>query len=118
MVRRNSVRDGERRRVPLADAPVRPSYLYGSKEYQEQAEELIAMSAALTDKQKMISEYWSDGPNSEQPPGHWALFARFVSARDHHPHPRQSSTAGGLEVVSADVSLSRRLKRKGYFAHH
>src|SRR5450755_1709026 len=26
--------------------------------------------------------------------------------------------AGGLEVVSADVSLSRRLKRKGYFAHH
>ena len=66
----------------------------------------------------MISEYWSDGPNSEQPPGHWALFARFVSARDHHPHPRQSSTAGGLEVVSADVSLSRRLKRKGYFAHH
>jgi uncharacterized protein DUF6851/vanadium-dependent haloperoxidase-like protein len=57
---------------------------YGSKEYQEQAEELIAMSAALTDKQKMISEYWSDGPNSEQPPGHWALFAQFVSARDHH----------------------------------
>jgi|HubBroStandDraft_4_1064222.scaffolds.fasta_scaffold03162_3 hypothetical protein len=62
---------------------------YGSKEYQEQAEELIAMSAALSGKQKMISEYWSDGPNSEQPPGHWALFAQFVSARDHHPHPRQ-----------------------------
>jgi len=57
---------------------------YGSREYQEQAEELVAMSAALTDKQKMISEYWSDGPNSEQPPGHWALFAQFVSARDHH----------------------------------
>jgi hypothetical protein len=57
---------------------------YGSREYQEQAEELVAMSAALTDKQKMISEYWSDGPNSEQSPGHWALFAQFVSARDHH----------------------------------
>jgi hypothetical protein len=57
---------------------------YGSKEYQEQAEELVAMSAGLTDKQKMISEYWSDGPNSEQPPGHWALFAQFVSERDHH----------------------------------
>jgi len=57
---------------------------YGSKEYQEQAEELIAMSAGLTDKQKMIAEYWSDGPNSEQPPGHWALFAQWVSERDHH----------------------------------
>lgn len=56
---------------------------YGSKEYQEQAHELVEISAGLTDRQKMITEYWSDGPNSEQPPGHWALFAQFVSARDH-----------------------------------
>jgi uncharacterized protein DUF6851/vanadium-dependent haloperoxidase-like protein len=58
--------------------------IYGSSEYQEQAEELVQISAGLTDKQKMISEYWSDGPNSEQPPGHWSLFAQFVSDRDHH----------------------------------
>ncbi len=57
---------------------------YGSKEYQEQAEELVAISAGLTDKQKMIAEYWSDGPNTEQPPGHWALFAQWISQRDHH----------------------------------
>src|ERR1700722_4347217 len=57
---------------------------FGSQEYRQQAEELVAMSAALTDRQKMIAEYWSDGPNSEQPPGHWALFAQFVSQRDHH----------------------------------
>jgi hypothetical protein len=57
---------------------------YGSKEYQEQALELFAISAGLTDRQKMIAEYWSDGPNSVQPPGHWALFAQFVSTRDHH----------------------------------
>src|SRR5712692_9826394 len=44
---------------------------YGSLEYQQQAEELVDLSAGLTDRQKMISEYWSDGPNSEQPPGHW-----------------------------------------------
>jgi hypothetical protein len=57
---------------------------YGSKEYREQAEELVEISAGLTDRQKMIAEYWSDGPNSEQPPGHWALFAQYVSARDRH----------------------------------
>jgi hypothetical protein len=57
---------------------------YGSKEYQQQADELVAIGAGLTDKQKMASEYWSDGPRSEQPPGHWALFAQFVSERDHH----------------------------------
>lgn len=58
--------------------------LYGSTEYQRQAEELVTISAGLTDREKMISEYWSDGPNSEQPPGHWALFAQWVSARDRH----------------------------------
>lgn len=57
---------------------------YGSKEYQEQAEELVALSAGLTDREKMISEYWNDGLNTEQPPGHWAMFAQFVSQRDHH----------------------------------
>ena len=57
---------------------------YGSEEYQAQAEELIQLSANLTDREKMISEYWSDGPDSEQPPGHWMLFAQWVSARDHH----------------------------------
>jgi hypothetical protein len=58
--------------------------LYGASAFQEQAEELIRLSAELTDKQKMIAEYWADGPNSELPPGHWNLFAQFVSARDHH----------------------------------
>jgi hypothetical protein len=57
---------------------------YGSTEYREEAEELIALSAGLTDRQKMIAEYWNDGPNTEQPPGHWALFAQWVSQRDHH----------------------------------
>jgi hypothetical protein len=57
---------------------------YGSREYREQAEELVTISADLTDEQKMIAEYWSDGPNSEQPPGHWALFAQWISQRDHH----------------------------------
>lgn len=32
----------------------------------------------------MIAEYWADGPKSELPPGHWDLFAQFVSRRDGH----------------------------------
>jgi hypothetical protein len=57
---------------------------YGSPEYLAQAQALIDLSAALTDEQKMIAEYWADGPRSELPPGHWNLFAQFVSRRDHH----------------------------------
>jgi hypothetical protein len=57
-------------------------YRYGSPEYRRQAEELVTISANLTDRQKMIAEYWSDGPDTVQPPGHWAQFAQLVSARD------------------------------------
>lgn len=57
---------------------------YGTKAFLDENLELVAMSASLTDKQKMIAEYWADGPNSELPPGHWDLFAQFVSQRDQH----------------------------------
>jgi len=57
---------------------------FGSAEYIAQARDLLHLSAGLTDEQKMIAEYWADGPHSELPPGHWNLFAQFVSRRDHH----------------------------------
>jgi len=55
---------------------------YGSAEYLAQAQALIDLSAGLTDEQKMIAEYWADGPRSELPPGHWNLFAQQVAHRD------------------------------------
>jgi hypothetical protein len=58
---------------------------------------LLELSAGLTDEQKMIAEYWADGPRSELPPGHWDLFAQFVSRRDHHGPQKHG--------VDADVKL-------------
>ena len=69
----------------------------GSRAFESQAGALLALSAALTDEQKMIAEYWADGPHSELPPGHWNLFAQFVSRRDHHGAHRHG--------VEADVKL-------------
>jgi hypothetical protein len=71
---------GDELRPVLEPGPAR----YGSKEYEQQVADIVKISAGLTDRQKMISEYWSDGPNSVQPPGHWALFAQYVSVRDSH----------------------------------
>jgi len=59
-------------------------FKYATPEYREQAEELVTLSAGLTDREKMIAEYCSDGPGSDQAPGHWLRFAQFVSKRDHH----------------------------------
>lgn len=63
--------------------PVAPPQ-YPSRRYLEEVAEMLTLSAGLTDRQKTIAEYWADGPNTETPPGHWNLFAQFVSARDRH----------------------------------
>jgi hypothetical protein len=52
--------------------------------YRQQAEELIRLSAGLTDREKVIAEYWADGPSTVLPPGHFNLFAQWVSLRDGH----------------------------------
>jgi hypothetical protein len=65
----------------------RPSVLpnqYPFGGYEKEVEQAIKYSASLTDEEKMIAEYWADGPNSEFPPGHWCLFGAAVSHRDHH----------------------------------
>jgi hypothetical protein len=70
---------------------------YGSPEFLSQARALLDLSAGLTDGQKMIAEYWADGPRSELPPGHWNVIAQFVSRRDH-----RGDHAHGVEL---DVKL-------------
>ena len=49
---------------------------------QAEVDEMVRLSAGLTDEQKVIAEYWADGPGSELPPGHWMRFAEFCSRRD------------------------------------
>jgi hypothetical protein len=48
------------------------------KEFREQAQEILDISACLTDEQKMIAEYWADGPGTFTPPGHWCEIAQYV----------------------------------------
>ena len=66
-------------------APKEPNfYPKDAAQYLKQAKQILGYSANLTDREKVIAEYWADGPSSELPPGHWTLFAEVVSARDHH----------------------------------
>ena len=53
-------------------------------EYRENVNEMLQFSQSLDAERKLIVEYWADGPASELPPGHWGLFAQFVSQRDQH----------------------------------
>ena len=49
-----------------------------------QAERVVEASANLTDKEKMIAEFWEDGRNTSFPPGTMMTLAQFVSAREDH----------------------------------
>lgn len=64
--------------------PAQGPPMFPDPRYQTEAAEIVALGAALDDREKMLAEYFADGPSSEFPPGHWALFAQFVSRRDSH----------------------------------
>ena len=78
---------------------------YGSARYRQQALQIIHYSALLNDQQKVIAEYWADGPKSELPPGHWCLFAQYVSARDAHTTDQDAKMFFALTNAIFDASI-------------
>jgi hypothetical protein len=104
--------------IPFAlddGAPITPTTgpaRYPSPEFTLQAQEVLSISAHLTDREKAIAEYWADGPASELPPGHWAIFAQIVSRRDHHTLDDDAKLFFALSNANLDASiLAWKLKR-------
>lgn len=83
-----------------------PPARYPDERYFQQAAALRRVNAGLTDRQKMISEYWSDGPDSELPPGHWNLLAHVVSRRDHHSLDEDVTLYFALNNALLDASIA------------
>ncbi len=83
-------------------APPEPFPSYG---YTEQAKQVVSYGAVLNDEQKVIAEYWADGPSSELPPGHWALFAQFVSRRDSNTIDQDAKMFFAMTNAIFDASI-------------
>src|SRR5437660_6354841 len=79
--------------------------LYPFGGYRVEAEQILHYSSRLTDTQKVIAEYWADGPNSELPPGHWMLFGQFVSRRDSHTLDQDVKLFFGLANAVFDAGI-------------
>lgn len=45
------------------------------KDYRKAVQDIVKFSAQLKDSDKAVAEYWADGPRTELPPGHSAIFA-------------------------------------------
>lgn len=74
--------------------------------YREQAIQILHLSARLTDREKAIAGFWADGPRTETPPGHWCLFAEFVSHRDAHTLEQDVKLFFALSNALMDASIA------------
>lgn len=74
--------------------------------YQMQVDEILSLSASLGDREKVMAEYWADGPRSETPPGHWNALAHGISMRDQHTLAEDVKLYFALNGALFDASIA------------
>ncbi|NUZ04763.1 vanadium-dependent haloperoxidase [Piscinibacter koreensis] len=90
-----------------------PAYARGDKPYKADVDNILSYSRNLTAQQKLIVEYWADGPASELPPGHWSMFAQYVSQRDANSIDKDVKMFFAMQNASFDAGIvAWHLKRK------
>lgn len=86
-------------RPPAPPAP-------GSAEFQAAADELKRIADNLTDEQRHIAIFWSDGAGTYTPPGHWnRLAAQKIAAARFNPL-RTARTFAYLNTAVEDAGIS------------
>ena len=63
-------------------------------------------SSNLSETQKAKADYWADGPKSEFPPGHMAVFAQALSRMRHNTLDQDVKLFFGLGSAEMDASIS------------
>jgi hypothetical protein len=91
-----------------------PPAAAGSSEYLQQARHIVALQQGLDDEQKVIAEYWADGPGSELPPGLWLQFGLYVSRRDRHTDDDDIKLFFALSNALADAAIAAWDAKRAY----
>ena len=71
-----------------------------------QFDEVLHLSATLTDREKVVAEFWADGPRTWTPPGHWNQFAYGISLRDGHSLDDDVKMFFALNGALLDASIA------------
>jgi hypothetical protein len=74
--------------------------------YQDEVDKITQHSKQLDDTRKVMAEYWADGPRSVTPPGHWNLFAQYVSRRDANTLDKDARLYFALNNALLDASIT------------
>ncbi len=83
-------------------------------EFITQAENIVDISANLTNEQKLIAEFWEDGSGTSFPPGTFMTFGQFVSARDNNTLDEDAQMFFGLGNAVFDAGIATWEAKKFY----
>ena len=82
--------------------------------FRDQTAQVLQISGDLTDKEKVIAEYWADGPRSETPPGHWNSLAQGIAWRDQHTLDQDVKMFFALNGALFDSSIAAWDAKRAY----
>ena len=74
--------------------------------YQDEVDKITQHSKQLDDTRKVKAEYWADGPGSVTPPGHWNVFAQYVSRRDANTLDEDARMYFAVNNALLDASIT------------
>lgn len=83
-----------------------PPFRKEQAEFRQQAKALLDISAALTDEQKAIAEYWDDGKGTVTSPGHWCEIAAFTAEREQYKNSNCIKLFFALSNALLDTSIA------------
>jgi hypothetical protein len=77
----------------------------GNGQVIQEVNQALNYSAGLNDQTKAQAWYWSDGPNSVTPPGHWNLIAQAVSRQRRHSLGQDAKLFFALNTALLDAGI-------------
>lgn len=83
-----------------------PPEPFTSQAFLDQARFVIEIQQRLTTEQKIVAEFWADGPKSWLPPGHWCEVAGLVSREKFHTLDQDVKLFFALANAILDASIA------------
>ncbi|MFD3189849.1 DUF6851 domain-containing protein [Sedimentitalea sp. HM32M-2] len=74
--------------------------------WRDQVTEVLHTSASLTNTEKVMAEFWADGPRTESPPGHWNQIAQDIALREGHGIDEDAKMFFALNAAVFDAGIA------------
>ncbi|MDM5178645.1 vanadium-dependent haloperoxidase [Massilia sp. DJPM01] len=91
-----------------------PPAAFGSQEFIEQAEQVVQIQATLTERQKVIADYWAGSSIGELPGSYWCRFAQLISERHDYSDDDDVKLFFALANAVFDASIAAWDAKRAY----